>query len=85
MSGSVQTVLICQTSQNTDSFNVCPSGQSLTTTQAFILDSTSEPLFSNTLMTDFTIPAEFFGFGITVILSAWLTAKGFGYLIRLLK
>lgn len=85
MSGSVQTVLVCQTSQNTDSFNVCPTGQLWPTTQAYIFDSTSEPLFSNTLMTDYSIPAEFFGFGMTVILSAWLMAKGFGYLMRLLK
>ncbi|WP_304349397.1 hypothetical protein [Comamonas testosteroni] len=85
MSGSVQTVLVCQTSQNTDSFNVCPTGQALTTAQAYLIDSSSEPLFENTLMTDYSMPAEFFGLAISCVLTAWLTAKGFGYLIRLLK
>jgi len=83
--GTVQTVLICQTSSNTDTLNVCPNGQSLSTVQAYVLDSTSQPLFENSVLTDFSIPAEFFAIAMTVVLSSWLTAKGFGYLIRVLK
>ena len=83
--GTVQTVLICQTSSNTDTLNICPIGQSLITVQAYILETSSQSLFENSVLTDFTIPAEFFAFGMTLIISSWFLAKGFGFLTRLLK
>ncbi|MBV5292427.1 MAG: hypothetical protein JZU58_08730 [Curvibacter lanceolatus] len=83
--GTVQTVLTCQTSSNTDTFNICPQGQSLSTVQAYVLDTNSQALFENSVLTDYTIPGEFFALGMTVIITAWLASKSIGFLIKAIR
>lgn len=84
--GQVQTVLVCKASEDNNNLNnICPPGQSLSTIQAYILDSSSQQQFETSVLTDYTIPGTFFALGITVILTSWLFAKGFGAIIKVIK
>ncbi|MBU9542854.1 hypothetical protein KTE53_08580 [Burkholderia multivorans] len=77
---------MCASSQTTDQFGLCPSGQALTTIQAYVLDPSTQSYFDQVDQSfDYTTLASFFGFAFITVLMFWGVSKGIGSILRTIK
>lgn len=82
--GQVQTVVICSPSAFGQA--PCPSGQAVTTMQAYVLDVSSQSSIEAQLAPfDYGLAAQFWGFAFTTTIAFYLIARPAGLILGLLR
>lgn len=82
--GTVQTIVICAPSAFSQA--PCPSGQAISTMQAFVLDPAYQASFNAlTEPFDYAVAGQFFMFGFTTVMSFWLLGIAVGAIVNRVK
>jgi hypothetical protein len=82
--GTVQTILVCVPSDATES--PCPSGMSLATTQAYLIDpAQAASIEAQNAAFDYATASAIWGFAFTFVLSLYLVSKAAGTVLNRIR
>jgi hypothetical protein len=82
--GQVQTVLVCQNSSQTDTSGLCP-GQAIGTTQAYLLDPSTQTYFEQNQTFDYSVLGQFWAFAFISVIIFWAFGKACGSVLSALR
>jgi hypothetical protein len=84
--GQVQSILVCQSSNAVDSTGLCPAGKALTLIDSYVISPASQSYFDQLDQPfDYSVLAQYFALGFSMVISCYLLAKGIGLVMSALR